>query len=65
MVGLGKNCFFKKFLGGPVDSIIDVVALLRSGQCASGLVERTGDGYVTHAAANWTPSTCAGRTKRR
>jgi peptide/nickel transport system substrate-binding protein len=46
----------------PVGSIIDVVTLLRSGQCASGIVERTGDGYVTHAAANWTPSLTSSQT---
>jgi peptide/nickel transport system substrate-binding protein len=36
-----------------VATVSDVVSMLRTGACASGIVERSGDGYVTHAAASW------------
>jgi peptide/nickel transport system substrate-binding protein len=36
-----------------VPSVAAVVAFLRGGACATGIVERTGDGFVTHSAASW------------
>lgn len=36
-----------------VPSILSVVSALRDGTCSSGVVERAGDGFVTHAAADW------------
>ena len=34
-------------------SVGSVIGALRSGTCSSGIVTRTGDGFVTHAAADW------------
>lgn len=38
-------------------SVLDVAASLRNGTCTTGIVSRTGDGYVTHSGASWVPPT--------
>ena len=37
----------------PASSVAGVLADLRNGICASGLVSKVGDGYYTHEAASW------------
>jgi peptide/nickel transport system substrate-binding protein len=37
----------------PLATTEDVARVLRDGSCTTGIVSRTGDGFVTHAATSW------------